>query len=129
MSFKQDYCFGLKKEDELLPIIRTFFDRDIQKSTNKFERFDYSDDKYKYELKSRQNEYTKYPTTLIPADKICKRIIFLFNFTDGLYYIKYRKSKFNTFEKKMFVRNQRSDFNDLQKEYIYIPVDKLKKIN
>lgn len=129
MSFRRDYCFGLKKEDELLPIIRTFFDRDIQKSTNKFERFDFVDEKYKYELKSRQNEYNKYPTTLIPADKICKRIIFLFNFTNGLYYIKYRKSKFNTFERKMFVRNQRSDFNDLEKEYIYIPIDKLKKIN
>ena len=129
MSFKQDYFFGLKKEDELLPIIRTFFNRDIQKSTNKFERFDFIDEKYKYELKSRNNNYDKYPTTLIPADKVCKRIIFLFNFTDGLYYIKYRKSKFNTFERKMFVRNKRNDFNDLQKEYYYIPIDKLKKIN
>jgi hypothetical protein len=129
MSFKQDYYFGLKKEDELLPVIRSFFNRDIQKSTNKFERFDYSDEKYKYELKSRNNEYNKYPTTLIPFDKVCKRIIFLFHFTDGLYYIKYRKSKFNTFEKKMFVRNKRSDYNDLQKEYIYIPIEYLKKIN
>jgi hypothetical protein len=129
MSFKQDYSYGLKKEDELLPIIKSFFERDIQKSTNKFERFDYSDEKYKYELKSRHNTYDKYPTTLICADKIAKGIIFLFNFYDGLYYIKYRKSKFNTFERKMFVRNKRDDFNDLEKEYIYIPIDKLKKIN
>jgi hypothetical protein len=129
MSFKTDYSYGLKKEDELLPIIKSFFQRDILKSTNKFERFDYSDEKYKYELKSRQNDYNKYPTTLIPASKICKGIIFLFNFTDGLYYIKYRKSKFNTFEKKMFVRNKRYDYNDKQQEYYYIPIDKLKKIN
>ena len=130
MSFKTDYSYGLKKEDELLPIIKSFFQRDIQKSTNKFERFDYSDEKYKYELKSRNNTYDKYPTTLICADKIAKGIIFLFHFSDNsLYYIKYRKSKFNTFEKKMFVRNKRSDYDDLEKEYIYIPIEHLKKIN
>jgi hypothetical protein len=129
MSFKQDYSYGLKKEDQLLPVIKSYFNRDIQKSTNKFEKFDFFDEKYKYELKSRNNSYDKYPTTLICADKVCKRIIFLFNFTDGLYYIKYRKSKFNMFEKKMFVRNKRDDFNDLEKEYIYIPIEYLKKIN
>lgn len=129
MSFKNDYYKGLEKEKEVLPIIRNFFNRDIQKTINNFERFDFACNKYKYELKSRNNEYSKYPTTLIPADKICKRIIFLFYFTDGLYYIKYSKSKFSKFEKKQFCRNKRNDFNDLQKEYYYIPIDKLKKIN
>lgn len=76
---------------------------------------------------SRNVNYDMYETTIIPADKICK--IFLFNFRDGLYYIKYRKSKFDTFERKIFVRNQRDDYNDIPKEYIYIPINKLKKIN
>jgi len=129
MSFKQDYYFGLDQEEKVLPIIRNFFNRDIQKSINKFERFDYSDEKYKYELKSRNNTYDKYLTTLICADKISKNSIFLFNFLDGLYYIKYRKSKFNKFEKKLFVRNKRYDYNDKQKDYIYIPIEYLKKIN
>lgn len=129
MSFKQDYYFGLDQEEKVLPIIRNFFNRDIQKSINKFERFDYSDEKYKYELKSRNNTYNKYLTTLICADKISKNSIFLFNFLDGLYYIKYRKSKFNKFEKKLFVRNKRYDYNDKQKDYIYIPIEYLKKIN
>jgi len=129
MSFKQDYYFGLDQEEKVLPIIRNFFNRDIQKSINKFERFDYSDEKYKYELKSRNNTYNKYLTTLICADKISKNSIFLFNFLDGLYYIKYRKSKFNKFEKKLFVRNKRYDYDDKEKDYIYIPIEYLKKIN
>jgi hypothetical protein len=130
MSFKTDYKFGLGKENEILPIIRAFFDRDIIKSTSKFEKFDYSDEKYKYELKSRNNTLEKYPTTIICNDKvITDKLIFLFNFTDGLYYIKYSKSKFDKFEKKLFVRNKRMDFKDLEKEYIFIPIDKLKKIN
>lgn len=129
MSFKNDYLFGLGKENEILPVIRTFFKRDIEKSTSKFEKFDYKDDKYKYELKSRKNEYNKYPTTIICNDKvITDKLIFLFNFTDGLYYIKYSKSKFDKFEKKLFVRNKRSDFKDLEKDYIFIPIEKLKKI-
>ena len=129
MSFKQDYYFGLDQEEKVLPIIRNFFNRDIQKSINKFERFDYSDEKYKYELKSRNNTYNKYLTTLICADKISKNSIFLFNFLDGLYYIKYRKSKFNKFEKKLFVRNKRYDYDDKEKDYIYIPIEYLKRIN
>jgi hypothetical protein len=129
MSYQVDRVAGLKKEGEVLPIIKTYFDRDIQKCTERYAKYDFFDEKYKYELKSRNNTYDKYPTTLICADKTCKRIIFLFHFTDGLYYIKYRKSKFNTFEKKMFVRNKRSDYDDLEKEYIYIPIEHLKKIN
>ena len=130
MSFKKDYSFGLGKENEILPIITTFFDRDIKKSKNNFDKYDFEDDKYKYELKSRNNEYNKYPTTIICNDKvITDKLIFLFNFTDGLYYIKYSKSKFDNFEKKLFVRNKRQDYNDLEKMYIYIPIEKLKKIN
>jgi hypothetical protein len=43
-----------------------------------------------------------YPTTIIPVNKIVDgKLIFLFNFTDGLYYIEYDReifSNFNTFE-------------------------------
>jgi hypothetical protein len=129
MSYKMDYQNGKQKEEEVLPKIKNYFEREIQKSTERYELFDFYDEKYKYELKSRNVKYDTYPTTLIPKDKIRKRIIFLFNFTDGLYYIKYKKTKFSSFECKQFVRNTRSDYNDKQKEYVYIPIECLKKIN
>jgi len=129
MSYKYDYLFGSQKENEVLPIIRNFFNRDIQKCTERYEKFDFFDERYKYELKSRNINYDTYDTTLIPTNKACKRMIFLFNFKDGLYYIKYRRSKFDKFERNMFVRNKRNDYNDKQQEYFYIPIDKLKKIN
>jgi hypothetical protein len=129
MSYKYDYSFGIQKEGEILPIIRNYFERDIQKCSQRYELYDFFDEKYKYELKSRNINYSEYEKTIIPADKICKGLILLFNFKDGLYYIKYRKSKFDMFERKLFVRNQRNDYNDIPKEYIYIPIDKLKKIN
>jgi hypothetical protein len=128
MSFKKDYTLGLQKEDEVLPKIKNYFKREIQKTNNKFETYDFYDEKYTYELKSRNVKYETYPTTLIAKDKIRKRIIFLFDFTDGLYYIKYKHKKFENFECKEFVRNKRSDYNDKQKEYIYIPIEYLKKI-
>jgi hypothetical protein len=65
---------------------------------------------------------------MMPEMKCHKRTYLLFLFTDGLYYIRYRKNKFKKFEKKMFVRN-RDDKIDIKKDYYYIPVDKLKKID
>jgi len=128
MSFRKDYTLGLQKEEEVLPVIKNYFERDIQKTNNKFETFDFYDEKYTYELKSRNVNYNTYPTTLIPKDKIRKRIIFLFNFTDGLYYIEYDRKLFDTFEKKPFVRNYRG-VNDIKKDYLFIPIEYLIKIN
>jgi len=55
--------------------------------------------------------------------------IFLFYFTDGLYYIEYNKELFDTFEIKDFVRNPRYGKIDKPKKYIYIPIINLNKIN
>jgi hypothetical protein len=57
-----------------------------------------------------------------------KKIIFLFNFIDGLYYIEYEKNLFDTFEKQPF-RRFREGVNDKEKPYIYIPIEHLKRIN
>jgi uncharacterized protein YeeX (DUF496 family) len=80
-------------------------------------------------LKTRNNKYNKYPTTLLPLDKIISNnMIFLFSFQDGLYYIKYDKILFHTFEIKKYVRNIRNDYNDKLKDYLFIPIEKLIKI-
>jgi hypothetical protein len=132
MSFKKDYETGKEAEDIVHNDINLFFKDNIIKCENNYSKYDYEGDKYIYELKTRNNLYCSYPTTLIAGDKIInkspKRQIFLFNFKDGLYYIKYREKKFNKFDLKPFCRNKRSDYNDLKKLYYFIPIEKLKKI-
>lgn len=129
-SFKYDYENGKKTEIEILDDIKMFFKKDIKMTNDKYNKYDYECDRYKYELKTRFNNYNKYSTTLIPYDKIepNKKIIFLFKFYDGLYYIKYKKSKFDKFKLDMFVRKNRIDKIDNKKLYYFIPINKLKKI-
>ena len=84
---------------------------------------------YKLYLLIRNNKYSDYPTTLIEKAKIiAHNIVFLFNFIDGLYYIRYSEKKFSKFECKEFCRHKRYDYNDKPRPYYFIPIDKLKKI-
>jgi len=129
-TFKRDYKNGMNGEIEVLPLIREFFKRDIKATTYKFDTYDFYDEEYKYELKTRTNKYSQYSTTLISTNKITDntKMIFLFNFTDGLYYIEYEKTLFDTFERKLFVRNPRSDYIDKLREHLFIPITHLIKI-
>jgi hypothetical protein len=128
-TFKQDYAFGITKEQEVLTKINEYFKDDIQQVLNKKSKNDFKGTKYIYELKSRTNKYADYPTTLIAQDKIFSdNHIFLFNFTDGLYYIKYDEEAFKEFEVKDFKRRFRTDIKDIKKPYLYIPIIKLCKI-
>jgi hypothetical protein len=126
-TFKADYNLGTKNEIMILPKLINYFKRDIVKTNGMYDKFDFKDDEYFYELKTRTNTYKSYPTTLIPFDKIedGKKIILLFNFTDGLYYIEYNKMVFDTFEKKEFKRGYRYDINDIKKDYYFIPIEYL----
>ncbi len=129
--FQRDYQYGIQQQTALLPQLEAFFKDDLKETTNKFAKYDYEGKTTSYELKSRNNAKDTYPTTCLPADKICpshqKKQVYLFNFTDGLYYITYDKELFDTFEKKPF-RRYRMGVNDVEKPYLYIPVDSLKKV-
>ncbi len=102
-SFKVDLEYGLTRENDVLEKIKKYFNDDsINKTKDRFCKYDFESPICKYELKSRKNKYRAYPTTIIPCNKIVDgKLIFLFNFTDGLYYIEYDKEtfdRFNTFE-------------------------------
>jgi len=130
-TYKSDYSFGKKSEDIVLEKINIYFKDNIKAIEQRYELYDYEGELNIYELKTRTNTYRAYNTTLLGYNKVIssnKKQIFVFSFTDGLYYIKYDEELFNTFEKKLFVRNQRSDYNDVLKLYIFIPIDKLIKI-
>jgi len=128
-SFHKDLQKGKEDEITVLPIICKYFNREIKQLKEKYSKYDFEDDIYKYELKSRNNNYSKFPTTLIPADKlVCKNIIFLFKFLDGLYFIEYDDYLFSSFSKSKFCREKRYGYNDKPKDYIFIPIECLKKI-
>jgi hypothetical protein len=126
--FQRDYNYGIQHQNELLPRIQSFFGGEVKATAGKFDPYDYESNTASFELKSRTNKKDTYPTTCLPADKVKtdhgKKQIYLFNFTDGLYYIPYDKEMFSTFECKPF-RRFRVGVKDKEKDYLYIPVDKL----
>jgi len=128
MNFICDYNMGKINEDKVFNMIRKYWsDRQISKAIDAYSNYDFYDSKYKYELKSRRCDHDKYPTTLIPEMKCHKRTYLLFLFSDGLYYIRFRKNQFEKYDKKMFVKD-REDKKDVCKFYYYIPVEDLKKV-
>jgi hypothetical protein len=126
-SFKEDFSFGTKQEDLILPRLKQFFEPDIVKSESHNSIYDYKGTNYYYELKSRNVGRWKYSTTMLGVNKVfATNHIFLFNFTDdGLYYIEYNKTLFDSFVKKEFKRCFRTDINDKPKLYYYIPIEEL----
>lgn len=124
IHYPADYKFGTEQENIVLPKLKEFFKRDIQKSSERYSKYDFFDDEYNYEMKSRTNRYNQYPTTMITEDKIVgdKKIIFLFNYVDGLYYIEYDKDKFANYERKMF---SRAGVSWNEKSHVYINITDL----
>lgn len=104
MSFRSlanDLEFGLTKEDAVIKRLSEHFGDDIIKTTDKFCKYDAYGKVNKYEIKSRRNKKDAYATTIIPVHKTIEgELYFVFNFTDGLYYIKYEEEKFSKYEQK-----------------------------
>ena len=125
-----DYNFGINKELQLLPTIKQFLnDNTIYKLENSNE-FDFKGDNKYIELKSRNNNYNKYPTTMIGYNKIKKAlelnedVYFIFNFTDGIYYYKFDRDK----ELEIKQGGRRDRGRPEIKDYYFIPIEILQKI-
>ena len=123
VHYTESYRVGKIQEEKVLPIIQDFWkDREIVHETDKWCKFDYSCKEYTYELKTRTNRYTAYPTTMITCNKLEKERILLFSYTDGLYYIHYEEELFKTFDTTMFSRYGATWD---EKMHIYIPIQHL----
>ena len=110
---KTEYDWGIKKELECLPFISEVLD-DVIHNKETYNDFDYYTDTYDIELKSRRNKKDTYSTTIttkIKRDKAIKskkKVLWIFNFTDGLYYLNYEdhKDTINNLQvEKFFTRN------------------------
>ena len=131
-KYKSDYLYGKQSENKNLQIIKDYFNDDIEMLDYRYSQYDFKSTKSNtiYELKTRRNNYSDYPTTIIGKDKINDEYnnIFIFGFNNNeLYYIKYDKELFKKFEIKLFRRFDRGNIDE-EKEYIYIPIEFLTKI-
>lgn len=131
-TLQDDLSFGYKNEEELIPIFNIFFN-DTFRNTKDLYKNEYCNYDFlgingtRIELKTRRNRYNDYPTTLIPVHKCVNSNlvpnIFIFNFSDGIYYIEWNADKFNTYETKMILC-KRLGRNDYKLHYL-IPIEEL----
>lgn len=128
--FLKDYEMGINNENLLLPKLKEFFNDDTIHKLNDYSVFDYEGENKYIELKSRNNNYNKYKTTMIGLNKLVKAstlkpdVYFFFNFLDGLYYYKYNFD--DNFEIRQGGRHDRGE-NEIN-NYCYIPIDILIKV-
>ena len=131
VNWENSYKYGEKKEKELLPILQEYFGKDIKRNEKgRFAKYDYTDKKVNYELKSRTNKMKQYPTTMITQNKVerndaDKDLILLFNYTDCLAYIEYEEEQFKQYTTESFSRLKQSWD---EKPHLYIPIEHLKII-
>jgi len=125
-----DLTFGLKSEMECFPLFKTI-DADLQK-LDKYNKFDFGSAITAIELKTRRFHKSKYPTTIVGADKIDyiksnphKTYYFAFCFTDGLFVIEYETELFATFKRSSCYRADRGS----SMEVVEIPINILRKIS
>ena len=129
MPFSKDLRDGLDEEDLLLDQIKDHFCFYDLVKTHNYHPFDYSNDKWWIELKKRNCMKDRYETTLIPYSKMLAleksgmKGIYVFSFTDGIYYIE-NDQMFYTID--YFCRNRRSGYDDKRQKYVFIPTEQLK---
>lgn len=131
LSIKDEVNYGTAKQKELFNDINKFFGGNLKPTKFIYARYDFYDNTHIYELKSRKCSIHEYPSTVIALNKIDKKgrpQVFIFAFTDGIYYIRYDKELFDTFELRPFKRNSLEDMTYSETPYFFIPTNKLSKL-
>jgi len=130
-KFKIDEDFGKEQENKSEEYIKDYFKQATLKKLSRFNKFDFEGDTALFEVKTRRNNYNKYPSTMIGYNKIlaCKKcekdVYFIFQYIDGNYYYKYCKD--DSFEIK---KGGRFDRGRVELDYYcFIPIEKLIKID
>jgi len=137
-SLTNDIKFGLKKEEEILPLLvhnwkeeKNILNTKIR-FNNEYHKYDFeSDGGSVWEVKSRRNKKNTYPTTIIPIHKSLitknKPYYMVFNFVDVCCYIEYDEELFKTFNVKT-IRCYRKGALPLPILHYEIPINLLKDL-
>ena len=117
---RKDLYLGLSMEKILQPVLENKFGK--LNATKLYDVFDYENEKFCIELKTRRVSFGDYPSLMFGYNKIKKAekikdkdVYFFFKLKDGLYYWKYNDTQY---EKKLGGRNDRG-FNEY-KDCVYI---------
>lgn len=90
IQYQKDLEFGHKEEIRIKTILEKYFGE--LKLLDKYNPFDYENDEYLIELKSRRIAHNHYPTAMVNYSKILKtsninkKRVIIFNYSDGLFY-------------------------------------------
>ena len=135
MNQAADLSYGISREVSLHNQIEELVGDTVERKGG-MSVFDYNN-KAKtvfVELKSRRIKHDAYNTALIGLNKIEACInpdvdyYFVYSYLDGIYYIKYDKSLFSTFEvDTSYQRSERGDCLNKPSAVMYVPIQKLKK--
>jgi len=120
-GYNQRYTIGKQSEAQILPIIKDFFKREITPTEDKYNEFDFKDETYNYELKTRTNKMNQYPTTMTTRNKCKPNSILLFKYTDCLAYIEYDEERFKQYEVSQYTRYE----DRATRDHIFIPIKDL----
>ena len=125
---KDSYDFGVKRELEVLPFIEQILGNKVIHDKDTFNDFDFYTDEYNIELKSRTINSDCFETTFTTpqkrnkANNSKKKVLWLFGFTDGIYYLLFDEHKETINNLKINAYNTRYG----ERENINIPIKLLK---
>jgi hypothetical protein len=120
--------------DKIKKIFDSIHNINLLRTEDKFHPFDLKDgvNKFVVEVKKRNNNHDKYPTTMIGYNKYIKarqyitrgyNVYFVFDYMDGIYYYKYDNEIYVPKDGGRCDRGR----NEIKK-YIWININKLTKI-
>ena len=90
LQYQKDLEFGHKEEIRIKSILEEYFGE--LNVLDKYNPFDYENDEYLIELKSRRIPHNKYDTAMVNYSKLLrtsntrKKRVIIFNYSDGLFY-------------------------------------------
>jgi hypothetical protein len=130
-SYHADFAYGCHNEPIVIHHLSKYFNEPIEKTKDRYCLYDAFSNTTKYEIKSRRCKSTTFATTIIPIHKVIAnddvRLVFVFHFTDGLFYIVYDKDVFDKFEKK-HITAYRQGIANIPVLHYFIPVSQLIEI-
>ncbi len=133
-SLQNDIDFGLNGEKDVVEILQRYFEKPItqESKSNPYCIYDARCDNTRYEIKCRRCKFETYSSTIVPYSKkkayiAGNRLLFVFCFVNGLYYIEYSDALFDTFPTKM-VTCYRNGIAPKPVKHYCIPTDLLTKI-
>jgi len=135
-SKADDIIFGKKNEETTLSILNKVFNKKMV-FNGEYKVLDWSNTSKNIwaELKSRRISSSDYSTAIVGLNKVnsCTdpnhKYYFFFKYTDGLFYIKYNKTLFDSFDRNMeYKRSDNTDYARNASAIVYIPIQLLKPV-